>query len=92
MALLVEAHAHRDSPHIPWGGFDASRSAKEFGVPEDFQPMSMNAIGHAGSPEAMDPDLRERKLSERVREPLSQILFEGSWAHLIRNLNEDAGL
>lgn len=85
MALLVEAQAQGLAAHV-MGGFDPAKLRTEFGIPEDFEPMAMIAIGYAGAPDLLDPELAAREAGERTREPLDRILFEGSWAHPVRDL------
>lgn len=84
MALLVEAQAQGLAAHV-MGGFDPERLRGEFGIPVDFHPMTMIAIGYAGSPALLDPDLAAREAGERTREPLDRILFEGAWAQPVRD-------
>lgn len=83
MALLFEAQALGLSSHA-MGGFDPEKVRNSFGVPGDFHPMTMIAVGYQGPLSMLDETLRVRELGERVREPLEQILFEGAWAHPVR--------
>lgn len=52
------------------GGFDESKIRQEFFIPENFEPMSVMAIGYPSSEEVQP---------ERKRRPLSENFFEGSW-------------
>ncbi len=84
MALLVEAQAQGLAAHV-MGGFDPEGLRTEFAIPGDFTPMSMIAVGYAGSPSLLDPELAAREATERTREPLDRILFEGGWARPVRD-------
>lgn len=75
--LLVQAVAQGLATH-PMGGFDAEMIKREFGVPEDFRPMAVVAVGRY-DPELRDPALEERESRPRVRMPLGEIAFQGEW-------------
>ena len=49
------------------GGFSKSGLAKAFQIPEDFEVLTVIAIGHQDSPEKLSEDLRKRELSPRQR-------------------------
>ncbi len=61
------------------GGFDADAVKETFGVPEQFTPMSVIAIGYAGSIEGLHDDFRPLEVGERKRQPLSGNFFAGKW-------------
>ncbi len=84
MALLVEAQAQGLSAH-PMGGFDAEKLRTSFGVPLEWHPMTMIAVGYRGSLSRLDPFQKERETGERVREPLEHILYEGAWARAVQS-------
>jgi len=62
------------------GGFDGGRLAETFGIPDEYTPMAMIAIGHPGNPDALPEPLREKELAPRQRQPLGEIAFAGLWS------------
>ena len=61
------------------GGFDPQKAAKAFDIPEEFQAITVVAIGYAGDPNQLPDSLRERELQTRTRKPLAEIVFENEW-------------
>jgi nitroreductase len=60
-------------------GFDAERARVLFGIPVDFTPMAMIAVGYPGDPDDLPPRLRERERAPRQRRPIEEIAFAGRW-------------
>jgi nitroreductase len=58
------------------GGFDEQKIRQEFSIPDDFQPMSVMAVGYPSADEIQP---------ERKRKPLSDNFFDGSWGKKIQN-------
>jgi nitroreductase len=61
------------------GGFDADKARELLLIPEGYVAVSVIALGYPGSPDSLHPTLRERELAPRVRKPLSEFVFEGTW-------------
>jgi nitroreductase len=61
------------------GGFNAARSRSSFSIPPEFEPMAMIAVGHPAPVDSLDPDIREKELAARHREPLELCFFEDRW-------------
>jgi hypothetical protein len=59
------------------GGFDAGRARAAFGIPDEYTPMAMTAIGHQAPAEIPDEGTRNKELSDRVCKPLAERFFEG---------------
>ena len=76
--LTIEATANGLHVH-QMAGIDRDKIRETYGVPAEFQPTVGIAIGHLGDAEALPDDLRLREQAERVRKPLSEIVFAGSW-------------
>ncbi len=72
-ALLMEA-THRGLITHPMGGFDGAALREAFGIPEDFEPMAVIAVGWH-DPELQDEDLAKKEGRPRGRKPLSEIAF-----------------
>jgi len=62
------------------GGFDSDQAKARFNIPADYTCMAMIAVGHPALAEGLPDALRHKELATRERKPLSQIVFEGSWA------------
>jgi len=61
------------------GGFDAAKARAACGVPGDYTPMSMLAIGYQAAPDVLDEDTRKKELAARRRKPLAETVFAGRW-------------
>lgn len=48
-------------------------------MPEDVAVLAMMAIGYPGDENLLSADLAERQKNERVRKPVSEVVFEGVW-------------
>ena len=66
------------------GGYDAERARAAFGIPQEYTPMAMIAVGYQASPDVLDADIREKELRPRTRKGLTECFFEGSWAKPVR--------
>jgi nitroreductase len=60
-------------------GFDVEKARSLFGIPEDYDPMAVVAVGYMGSPDDLPPALRQRHLAQRSRKPIGTIVFDGRW-------------
>ncbi len=78
MALVLQAADLGLAAH-QMAGFDAVRVRAEFKIPEQFEPMTVTALGYPGEPTVLDEDLRERELAPRQRCSLEEIAFTGCW-------------
>lgn len=58
------------------GGFDADAVAGMFGVPDEYTPMTVIAVGRY-DPNLRDPKSEEREAKPRTRKPLNEIAFLG---------------
>lgn len=61
------------------GGFDAEMARQKFNIPDQYDPMSMLAIGYQLPLESIPEELRAREMSDRRRNPLTENFFEGEW-------------
>jgi len=59
-------------------GFDMTKAKAILGVPEGYEPGSMIAIGHAGDPKTMTPEMQERESGPRQRKKVSEFVFHKS--------------
>lgn len=60
-------------------GFDVERANEALGVPADFEPGSMIAIGYPADPAVLSEALQERERAPRLRQPQSDFAFRGKW-------------
>lgn len=59
-------------------GYDRARAHAELGMPDNFQPDAMIAVGHPGTLEDLPERYRAREIKSG-RRPLSETVFEGSF-------------
>jgi len=60
-------------------GFDPARAIREFSIPEDYQPLTVIALGYRTDPSFLHPDLKERELAERKRKDFDEFVFSGTF-------------
>jgi nitroreductase len=78
--LTVEAtyrglHVHQ------MGGFDPERTIREFNIPQDYQPLTVIALGYIADPSSLPPDLKKRELAERKRKDFDELVFSDTFGH-----------
>lgn len=61
------------------GGFDAEKARAAFGIPADYTPMAMIAVGYQAEPDILDEETKKKELAPRSRKPLGERFFEGGW-------------
>jgi nitroreductase len=61
------------------GGFYPENVRTTYRVPEEYEPVSGLVIGYPGPPHRLPPDLQEKEHRERVRKPLEDLVFSGSY-------------
>ena len=60
-------------------GFHPDKVRELYGVPKEFEPVAMIALGYPGDPESLPERLKQRELAPRERKPLSEFVFSGRW-------------
>lgn len=65
----------------PMAGFSADTARTLYGIPEDYEPVTMLAVGYLGDPESLPEQRRQQELTPRVRRPLDEFVFSGTWGH-----------
>ncbi|MEX3935590.1 nitroreductase family protein [Paraburkholderia phymatum] len=78
MSLVLQAHALGLAAH-QMSGFDVNAFRKAFSVPDDVEVIAMISLAHCGDIDKLDPVLREREKSARVRLPLGDVAYAGAW-------------
>jgi nitroreductase len=62
------------------GGYDNNKARKVLNIPDGFDPVAVIAVGYlAQSYDGFPAELIEREKSARVRKPLRDIVFYGTW-------------
>jgi nitroreductase len=61
------------------GGFDVDKARAAFGIPAEYTPMAMIAVGYQAEPDVLDEETKAKELRLRGRKPLSERFFEGAW-------------
>jgi len=61
------------------GGFDAEKARAVFGIPAEYTPMAMIAVGYQAAPDVLDEETKKKELTPRARKPLAERFFEGGW-------------
>ena len=61
------------------GGFDGEKTRAAFNIPEQFEMMSMMAVGYMADMGALGEESKERTLAPRKRKPLDELFYEGVW-------------
>ena len=76
----LTTQAHADGLHVhQMGGFDADVGRQALGVPAEFTPYVVIAVGRRGSDDHLPEFLRDREAAPRERRPLSDLAFAGTW-------------
>jgi len=65
-------------------GFDADLIREKFSIPARYRVMAMMAIGYQIAEDHIPDGFRDRELKPRVRDPLGEHFFLGSWGKGLR--------
>lgn len=61
------------------GGFKLAKTHELLGLPIDITCLAMIAIGYQAAPEILEGDYKTKELAPRVRKPMAENFFAGSW-------------
>ena len=61
------------------GGYDANKAREIFGIPGEYTPQAMIAVGYQASPDVLHEETKQKELKPRARKPLETHFFEGGW-------------
>lgn len=78
ISLCLQAEALGLSAH-QMGGFDADAVRESVGVPEQFTPMAVIAVGYQGALDDLAEDFHGMETAPRKRQPLAENFFSGRW-------------
>lgn len=76
--LVLQATALGLASH-QMAGYDVEQARAEFGIPADFDPVAMIAIGYPGDPGGLGERLRQRELKPRERNPIAEFVYADQW-------------
>ncbi|NIU02651.1 MAG: nitroreductase [Aliifodinibius sp.] len=60
-------------------GISSEKARELYDISNDYNPMTMFAIGYKGQPESLNEKMQKQETSPRIRKELDEILFEGEW-------------
>jgi nitroreductase len=60
-------------------GFSPDKAREIFEVPDDFDIVTMVAIGYMGDPAILPENIREMESNVRDRKPISDLIFDDDW-------------
>ena len=78
VSLCLQA-ASMDLMTHQMGGFDGEKAREAFNIPEQYQMMSMLAVGYAADVNSLSGETKERELAPRKRRALSELFYDGVW-------------
>jgi nitroreductase len=76
--LTVQATVLDLSVH-QMAGFVVEDARLLYSIPEEYEPVTMLAIGYLGDPDTLPEQRRAQELSPRTRKPLAEFVFGETW-------------
>ncbi len=76
--LLLQAESMGLAGHA-MGGFDEVAAREGFGIGDDFDVLSVIAIGEPADASVLPSELAEREKAPRARRDAAELFFEGQW-------------
>jgi hypothetical protein len=68
-------------------GILPDQARAEYGIPDNWDPLTAIALGYPGDPDALPDELRKREHAARSRKPLSAFIYAGHWGSAAPLLN-----
>ncbi len=65
------------------GGFSKEKAFSAFNIPEEYEPLTVLAIGYIGEPEILEGNFIKMEKSPRERKPFNDILFEDNFGQAL---------
>ena len=78
MSIVLQAVALGLAAH-QMAGYNVEKARAAFGIPAEFTPMAMIAVGYQAEPDVLDEVTKKKELTVRARKPLGERFFEGGW-------------
>jgi len=82
ISLCLQAEALGLSAH-QMGGFSPEAASSAVGLPEQFTPMAMIAVGYQGVLDDLDQDFHAMETAARKRQPFDELFFSGIWGKAV---------
>ena len=82
VAMMVTEAVNQGMIAHQMSGFSAEKATELFDIPEDYQPISVTAIGYLGDPDQLPEDMRKSELEDRKRKPLAETVFSGKFGEV----------
>lgn len=73
--LLLQATALDIYGHV-MEGFDRSAAREALRLSEDYEPVTMLALGRLDNPERLEEPYRSREIAQRTRKQVTQLIFQ----------------
>ena len=80
-AASMNLYAHQ------MAGFYPEKARKICNIPENFDPVSMIAVGYLGNPNTLPQKLYDTEISAQKRKQLKKFVYNGEWGNNI-NINK----
>lgn len=61
------------------GGFEPDMLIEAFDISQEYDPVSIIAIGYPGNINNLDENLKQKELRTRTRRPVREVVFEETW-------------
>ncbi len=65
------------------GGFSIDQAREYFAIPDQYTPMAMMSVGYQLAEEKIPDEIKEREYGDRMRNPIENNFFDGTWDKLI---------
>lgn len=72
------------------GGFDRNLARELYQIPADYESVVTLAIGYKAVLDGIPAEVRDRELASRLRKPLSEFVFSGTWGQTAYLLGKPA--
>jgi len=69
-------------------GFSKEKAIELFGIPSEFLPLTVIAIGYLGDPKILNTTLQARESEERSRKDLADLVFSGRFGRFSDLFNQ----
>jgi nitroreductase len=81
-AMAIELQAqHEGLIAHPMAGFSPSKVRAALSIPKEIVPLVVLAIGKPGPTDALSEQQKASENSERIRKPLGEVVFSGSFGN-----------
>ncbi len=85
--LAIQATALDLHLHL-MGGFSPDKARSNFAIPDDYDAVTMFALGYLGDPSYLSERQQESERAARTRRPLQEFVFSNRWGESAALLTE----